>query len=109
MAPANTSFSLNYSAGTWSASAESVLYASQDEVSETNREQRTAGYGLVNLRASWQTSPAVQLAAGVDNLFDRNFQDHLGGYNRAGNPDIARGERLPGYGRNLFLRLTYEF
>jgi iron complex outermembrane receptor protein len=49
------------------------------------------------------------LAAGVDNLFGRKYRDHLGGYNRAANPDIARGERLPGYGVNAFARAVYEF
>ncbi|MEH6581135.1 MAG: TonB-dependent receptor [Halioglobus sp.] len=109
IAPANTSVSLNYAANRWSASAESVLYAKQDKVSATNSEQETAGYGVFNLRGSWQASPGLQLAAGVDNLFDKGYQDHLGGYNRAANPDIAKGERLYGYGRNLFLRASYEF
>jgi hypothetical protein len=36
-------------------------------------------------------------------------RDHLGGYNRAANPDIVRGERLPGYGINAFARVLYEF
>lgn len=53
--------------------------------------------------------PALQLAAGVDNLLDREYRDHLGGYNRAANPDIALRERLPGYGINAFARLVYEF
>lgn len=52
---------------------------------------------------------ALQLAAGVDNLFDREYRDHLNGYNRAANPDISRGERLPGYGINAFARAIYEF
>jgi iron complex outermembrane receptor protein len=85
------------------------MYAKQDNVSDTNREQETSGYGVVNMSASWQATPSLQLAAGVDNLFDRKYRDHLGGYNRAANEDIDRGERLPGYGVNAFARVVYEF
>lgn len=109
IAPPNTSVSLNYTNSRWTASAESVVYAKQDNVSETNAEQETAGYGTLNLRSTWQASDALQLAAGLDNVFDKGYEDHIGGYNRAKNPDIPRGDRLPGYGRNLFVRASYSF
>jgi iron complex outermembrane receptor protein len=109
IAPPNTALQLNYSAAAWNLTLENVLYARQDRVSATNREQETSGYGLVNLRGMWQATPQLQLAAGVDNLFDRKYRNHLAGYNRAGNPDIAIGERLPGYGVNLFGRVMYTF
>lgn len=109
IAPPNTSVSLNYASNHWRASAESVLYAKQDDVSETNAEQETAGYGTLNLKGSWEVTEALQLAAGVDNVFNKGYEDHIGGYNRAGNSDIPRGERLPGYGRNLFVRASYSF
>ncbi|RLA56820.1 MAG: TonB-dependent receptor [Gammaproteobacteria bacterium] len=109
IAPANATFRLNYAANNWNAGVESVIYAEQDDVSETNSEQESSGYGLVNLNAAWQATPQLQLAAGVDNLFDKKYQDHLGGYNRVANSDIDRGERLPGYGANVFARVVYEF
>ena len=109
IAPPNTSFRLNYRSNQWAASVESVLYASQEDVSETNGEKETAGYGLVNLNGSWQATSNLRLAAGVDNLFDKEYEDHLGGYNRASNPDIAKGDRLPGYGTNFFVRADWEF
>jgi iron complex outermembrane receptor protein len=104
IAPPNTSIRLSYLSNNWSAAVESVLYASQDDVSETNGEKETAGYGLVNLNATWQATSKLNLAAGVDNVFDREYEDHLGGYNRAVNPDIGKGNRLPGYGTNVFVR-----
>jgi iron complex outermembrane receptor protein len=61
------------------------------------------------LSAGWQATESLQLSAGVDNLFDKNYEDHLGGYNRAANQDIATGTRLPGYGTNAFVRAMYEF
>ena len=109
IAPANATFRLNYAASNWSTTLENVLFSAQNQVSDTNREQETAGYGIVNINGTWQVTPQLQLAAGVDNLFDKEYFDHLGGYNRAANPDIDRGSRLPGYGTNLFARVLYTF
>jgi iron complex outermembrane receptor protein len=109
IAPPNATIRLDYATATWNAGVESIVYARQDNVSATNGEQETSGYGVVNASASWQATPRLQLAAGVDNLFDRKYRDHLAGYNRAANDDIARGERLPGYGINAFARMIYEF
>jgi iron complex outermembrane receptor protein len=109
IAPPNASIRLSYAASRWQAGVENVLYAAQENVSETNRERETAGYGIVNISGSWQVTSRLQLGAGVDNLFDRAYASHLGGYNRAANPDIERGERIPGYGTNLFARIIYQF
>ena len=109
IAPPNATLRLDYATASWTAGVESVMYARQDNVSKTNGEQETSSYGVINASASWQTTPRLQLAAGVDNLFDRKYRDHLGGYNRAANDDIAKGQRLPGYGINAFARVVYEF
>ena len=109
IAPPNATVRLDYNTASWGAGVESVLYAKQDNVSDTNDEQETSSYGVINASATWQATASLQLAAGVDNVFDRKYRDHLSGYNRAANDDIARGERLPGYGINAFARMVYEF
>jgi len=109
IAPPNTSLSLNYNRQNMTASLENVLYASQDDVSAINSEKSSSGYGIVNMSGSWQALPSMQLAAGIENVLDKHYRDHLGGYNRVENADIAIGSRLPGYGRNVFARLLYTF
>ena len=109
IAPANLSLALDYARGPWSASIQTIAYAAQNKVSATHRERATPGYATVNLRAAWQASPALQLAIGVDNLFDRRYGAHLGGYNRAANPNVGILERLPAVGLNVFGRLVYVF
>jgi iron complex outermembrane recepter protein len=109
IAPANTSLRLEYAESNWSAGVEGIFYSAQNQVSETNREQETSGYGLMNISGMWQATPRLQLAAGVDNVLDKEFRDHLAGYNRAMNPDIGMRERLPGAGINLFARVSYTF
>ena len=109
IAPANATVRLDYSQARWSVGVETVMYSTQNQVSETNREQETSGHAVLNLSGLWQVSDQLQLAAGVDNLLDKEHEDHLAGYNRAANPDIGKGARLPGYGTNIFARASYSF
>ncbi len=109
IAPPNTSIRLNYQSSQWAASIESVLYASQDDISKTNGEKKTAGYGLINLNGNWKVSKDLNFSAGVNNLFDKKYLSHLGGYNRVSNPKIAKGARLPAYGANMFFRASWSF
>ena len=94
VAPLNHQAVLSYQQDGLRLQLESVLYASQDKVSSFNNEQPTSGYGLINLRAHYNINSQATLSAGIENLFDKSYQDHLAGYNRIGSSDIAIGERL---------------
>lgn len=109
MAPANFSLALDYLTQNWVLTVESIAYARQSKVSDTNLETQTAGYALINTSAEVQLPGNIGLGVGINNLFDRNYRDHLAGYNRAFNPDIALRDRLPGLGRNLYARLIWDF
>jgi len=109
MAPANVSLALDYLTHNWMFTLESIAYARQSKVSDTNLEAQTAGYALLNASAEVQLPGNIDLGIGINNLFDRNYRDHLAGYNRAFNPDIALRDRLPGLGRNLYARLIWDF
>lgn len=85
---------------------EARAFAEQDEVSQTNSEAETDGYVVLSAYADWQVSEFVHLTAGVENLLDEVYQDHLAGYNRNGFGDVPVGERLPGAGRGAFVRLS---
>jgi len=106
--PDRLSMSLIYDRSVWSLSVETVLTNSQSKVSQSNNEQETSGHGIVNLYANWQPSNQVSVFAGLENLLDKGFANHLNGYNRIGESDIAIGERLPDAGRNLFLRVQFR-
>ncbi len=109
IAPFNTTLRLHYTTGDMSVTLENEYWAEQDDVSAAQREKQSDDYALVNLHASWSGIAGVTMSAGVNNLFDRDYRNHLAGYNRAANDDLARGERLPGEGINLFARLVYAF
>ena len=106
IAPLNALVAVNYESGKLALTLESHLYGKQDKVSVTNGELETAGYASINLAGSWRYDDGVRLGFGIDNIADRNFSSHLGGYNRvAGNPAVAVGERLPAFGRSVYARV----
>ncbi|GAB3440651.1 TonB-dependent receptor domain-containing protein [Insolitispirillum peregrinum] len=39
--------------------------------------QKTSGYGMIDLFATWSPTDAVELRAGVSNLFDHTYASHL--------------------------------
>jgi len=110
VAAPNALLAINYTQPDWHLSLESYVYDGQDRISDTNSESATGGYGVFNLKGAWRLSEGLKLGFGVDNLADRKYVDHLAGVNRVnGNPDIARGERLPAFGRSVFARLDYNW
>ncbi|TNE75754.1 MAG: TonB-dependent receptor [Gammaproteobacteria bacterium] len=109
VAPLNNRLALIYEQQALMLALESVLYASQNKVSEFNQEEKTPGYGIVNLSGSYRLTEQLTLSGGVENLFDNRYQDHLAGYNRNADSDIAVGDRLAGPGRNIYLAATLHW
>lgn len=109
ISPDNFLLALEYRKNSFSASLETVTYADQDRVSNTSLEAKTDGYTLVNLSRRWNISPSLERGAGINNLLDERYDYHLSGYNRAYNPDIALGDRIPGLGRSVYGRMMWYF
>ena len=51
----------------------------------------------------------VSVRAGVENLLDKEYTDHLNGFNRVAGNGVDVGERLPGPGINAFITLGVSF
>ena len=74
------------------------------------------GYAVINLRASWQPSPGLELVARVNNVFDRRTASYGA---RAETPFDARGRSTgeprealfvaPGAPRSLFVGLRWRY
>ena len=109
LSPYNMTAAINYRSNNWLVSVQSVLYAQQKKVSKTNEEERTAGYGLLNASVQYDMGNGLTLVTGIDNALDKKYEDHLAGYNRAFNPDIATGDRLLGMGRTLYARAKWQW
>jgi iron complex outermembrane receptor protein len=97
----------------WSNTAEVVLVAAKDEVSDIRNEMETAGYGLLNLRSSYQWKQA-RLDVGVENVLDRFYEHPLGGtYLGEGKTmsgtGVPWGVPVPGMGRSIYTAINVQF
>lgn len=116
IAPLNTSVALTHEHETWSATVEGVFVAEQDNISDTivTSETRTSnattpGHILMNISGQWNPIHGLSMNAGVGNILDKNYTNHLSGFNRNSGSDVAVGSRLPGLGRNLFATVSYQW
>ena len=108
IAPLNGQVNLQYTAEDWMVKTSLVMAAKQNDVSSTNGEQKTAGYGIVNVDAQYFVNNDLTIRFGVDNILDKNYQDHLGGYNRVKGTDIPVLSRLPSEGVSAWVEVTYS-
>ena len=120
IAPPRTSAALTRDFGNASATIEGVLVARQTKISDeltddptnpNNNNDSTPGYGLINFYGQYTPSSMSNLSiqAGVENLLDKEYTDHLNGFNRVAGNGVDLGERLPGPGINAFVTLGVTF
>ncbi len=108
--PTNARVTLAYERGRWNTSASMFAYDDQNNVSTTNSESKSDGYVIANIDASFRLTEHARVSIGIENLADVRYADHLSGVYRVnGNPDLARGERIPGEGRNTYVRLDVSW
>ncbi len=109
IAPLRGDAGLAYRRGAWEAQARMEWAADQRRVSRANDEPTTQGYALLHLDAGYTWPNRTTLRLGIENLFDREYTDHLGGINRVADSAVAMGARLPGAGRAVVAALHYPF
>jgi outer membrane receptor protein involved in Fe transport len=54
-----------------------LLDAPQDQVASSLGEVPTPGFTIFNIRGFWRVRKNVLLTAGIENMFDRNYRQHL--------------------------------
>jgi len=111
--PLNAKFTLTQQLGGWDNTLEWVLVDGKDDGSDVRNEIETAGYGLLNLRAShsWKQ---VRVDFGVENLFDKFYYLPTGGaYLGQGTTmaidGVAWGTAVPGMGRSIYAGVNVTF
>jgi iron complex outermembrane receptor protein len=109
IAPLNGQINVRYNADNWMMKTSLVMAAKQSDVSSTNDEQKTSGYGVINIDGQYFVNNDLAIRVGVDNILDKNYQNHLGGYNRVKGTDIAVMSRLPSEGVSAWAEVTYSF
>lgn len=112
--PLESRLALAYTRPTWSAGALFRAVARQDRVAPNQGNivgqdlGETAGFGTLSLNASWKPTARARLSAGVDNVFDRAYAEHL---SKAGAmiSGFAQTTRVNEPGRTLWLKLDLTY
>ena len=111
--PLNARVALTQRLGGWSSTAELQMVSAKTRISAERNELPTAGYSLLNLRASYEWKQ-VRLDAGIDNVLNRFYRHPQGGayvgqgQTMAGTA-VPWGVGVPGMGRSLNVGLTVKF
>jgi iron complex outermembrane receptor protein len=113
--PLNAKLTLTQRYGGWDNGIELVAVKAKDKLSDVRNEIRTAGYGLVHVRASYSWKQA-RVDFGIENLFDKGYALPLGGaYVGQGttmvlNPaNMPWGIPVPGKGRSIYTAVNFRF
>jgi iron complex outermembrane recepter protein len=106
IAPLNGELYGDWRTGRWTHRAEIRAAAQQHEVSSYNDEQKSGGWAILNLRTRWSGSQ-WQLGGGIENLFNKNYHDHLAGINRVNEGDVGVGNPIPSAGRFGYVEARY--
>ncbi len=109
IAPLSGLMAIDYEHRRWEASLECEWAIAQNRVSRLHGETRTPGYAVFHLRAVRGFGNGVRVEAGVENLLDHRYADHLGGINRVAGGDVAVGARIPNAGRFVYTSVTWNF
>ncbi|MCP5058695.1 MAG: TonB-dependent receptor [bacterium] len=109
ISPLNGALALSYRTDRFDASIGTVAAAKQRKVSTTNGETQTGSWAILNVSTTYRFASGTEISGGVENVLDKTYTDHLAGLNRIANGDVALGARLPGQGRNFFLRIAQRW
>lgn len=78
MMPVNGKVTLEHALGGWSNAVDVQAMGAKDLVDTVRNEPTTPGYALVNLRSAYRWSN-VTFSAGIENLFNKQYYNPLGG------------------------------
>ena len=115
MPPLEARLSANWEGQRWSAGALLRAVTHQHRVADGQGNVvaqdlgPSAGFATFALNAAYRFSSQLQLSAGVDNLFDRAYSEHL---NLAGSADFgfpADPVRINEPGRSVWMKLNYRY
>ena len=116
MPPLDTRLGLTYSEDDWSAGALWRVVARQDRIDRNAGNVvgkdygKSAGFGVFSLNGAYRINKNLKVSAGVDNLLDKTYSEHL---NMAGNAGFGYPSNDPTAinepGRTLWTKIDVSF
>jgi len=95
---------MRYETNGYFSEIEGIFTDDQDRIDPALKEEETPGWGVMNFKAGMKYK-GLSISAGVENVFDRLYFEHLS-YQR---DPFATGTKIPEMGRNLYLNLSWTF
>lgn len=115
MSPLEGRVGMTYDNGVWNVGGLLRMVAAQDRFDLYKGNivgtdlGRTGGFGVLSLNGSYRIGKTVSISAGIDNLLDKTYAEHIsrGGAMVAGFP--APSTRVNEMGRNLWMKASVGF
>lgn len=104
--PLNVRLALNHQLGGWQNAIELQGVADKATVSRAKNEIKTPAYALVNLRTGYEWEN-VAARIGIENLFNKYYQEALGGTDYS--ETRSWGRNVAGPGRSYMAGMTVKF
>nr|WP_225580618.1 TonB-dependent copper receptor [Pseudomonas sp. PDM16] len=115
MPPLETRLGLSYQRDAWSAGALWRVVAAQNRVDEGKGNVvgqdfgQSSGFGVFSLNGAYRVNANLKLSAGVDNLFDKDYSEHLNLAGDAGFGYPADPVAIDEPGRTLWAKVDLDF
>ncbi|MEY3996293.1 MAG: hypothetical protein RL344_636 [Pseudomonadota bacterium] len=109
MMPFNMLLAIDHTRGAWSNTVEAVFVRAKNKLSVIRAEQAIAGYSIVNYRTGYQLNKFVKLNAGIDNLFNHQYNLPLGGLEYASGSMMKAPNPLRAMGRSINIGASINF
>ncbi|MEW5904144.1 MAG: TonB-dependent copper receptor [Pseudomonadota bacterium] len=114
MPPLELRLGVNYDDKVWSFGALLRAVAAQDRVAVNQGNiagqdiAATSGFSVFSLNGGWRPNKALKVSAGVDNLFNKTYAEHI---SRAGTAvtGYTQTTRVNELGRNLWIKGDFAF
>jgi iron complex outermembrane receptor protein len=107
IAPLNAQLSAQYDQSNWYAAARANLATQQTQVNSAYGERETAAWQTLDVYGGYQISKTFMLQAGVDNLTDKAYFNHV---NRTRtDPTTGNIINVMEPGRNMWARVEAKF
>jgi len=93
----------------WAAEFGLRFAARQDKIDSAFPEDETPSFAVVHLRGGVKLTRALRLEAGIENLFDEEYHEHLTRETVLATGDLGVGDEVPAPGRYGFIKLSCVF
>jgi iron complex outermembrane receptor protein len=104
MPPLKARLAVRYGNRRFFGEVEGLASNAQSRVDSDLKEARTPGHGVINVKAGLHTRK-LNLAAGMDNVFNRSYWEYLS-FQR---DPFRSGIRVPEPGRSVYVNVSYAF